>query len=167
MSSDHKTTCGFPGCTASIDADRSYCSAHRTYLERVRVPGMLRVAQLTQSNTNGLDNEIKLARLMVQMKLKDIDPNDPNALLAHSPDILLQTELISKLVTANHKILKESGEMLSEQQALVLIDSITAMLQEEFANEPERLSKIQARLVDIIGATLNESSTKTSGKSTE
>ena len=153
---DH--TCEFPGCTKLVDADVSYCRAHASILDKTRNPPVLRVAQLTQRGTSDLSTELKVIRHFLNTRLATFNPDNPNDMLAFQPDLILLVDLISRIAQSNHKILKETGSMLTEQQAIIIVDGLCAILKDELSDMPERLARIQIRLNSVIKSVTDDTS---------
>lgn len=150
-------TCLWPGCRMKIPVSQEYCRQHVKAAERARQPSIVQRARQFASSGSDLSDEIAVMRFLMNARLGNTDPNDYAALAALSPDFNIHAEQVSRIVATNHKVRKESGAMLPQEQALALVDSITELLKEEFKDEPTRLRRVEQRCLAIMTSIFSSS----------
>ena len=141
-----------------IPIGQEYCRQHVRAAERAQKPQIIQRARQFASSASDLGDEIAVMRFLMNARLGNIDPNDHAALAALSPDFNIHAEQLSRIVATNHKVRKESGAMLPQEQALALVDSITELLKEEFKDDPIRLRRVEQRCLAIMSSIFATSS---------
>lgn len=143
-------TCRWSGCRMKIPAGQEYCRQHVKAAEKARQPAIIARARQFASGNTDMTDEIAVMRFLMNARLGNVGADDYAAMAALSPDFNLHAEQLARIITAHHKVRKESGAMLPQEVAISLIDSITAMLKEEFKDEPVRLRRIEERCTAIM-----------------
>jgi hypothetical protein len=150
-------------CLRNVENDGDiYCKEHmrrigRNYkLRQPIIEGSVKRQQL-EGNLESLDEEIRLARAMVENRI-NMAKTDAD-LAAAAPVIQSLLTTIDRLLVNRHKMLRSTGEVLSKQSLLLLAHKLVDVISDRLESVPGRdviVDDITTEFVALIEDQRNE-----------